>query len=127
MPSLLWTSYRRYLIKNWWLPLLSICAIATGVAVILGIDLASISARRAFALSTQALTGQATHSLVGSGQTVPDELYRQLRVDWGIRRSAPVVEGYLSFPDATGSPTLTLLGVDLLTDSAVRDLSLIHI
>jgi putative ABC transport system permease protein len=121
MPSLLWTSYRRYLTKNWWLPLLSICAIATGVAVILGIDVASISARRAFALSTQALTGQATHSLVGSGQTVPDELYRQLRVDWGIRRSAPVVEGYLSFPDATGSPTLTLLGVDLLTDSAVRD------
>lgn len=120
-PTLLWTAYRRYLIKNWWLPLLSICAIATGVAVILGIDVASISARRSFALSTQAMTGQATHSLVGSGRTIPDSFYRQLRVDWGIRRSAPVVEGLVGFPDAQGSPTLTLLGVDLLTDSAVRD------
>jgi putative ABC transport system permease protein len=125
VPSLLWLSYRRYLRKNWWLPLLSICAIATGVSVILGIDVASISARKSFALSTQALTGQATHSLVGSGQTVPDDFYRQLRVDWGLRRSAPVVEGYVSFAEGDSSnpspTTLTLLGVDLLTDSAVRD------
>lgn len=121
MPGLLWTAYRRYLFKNWWLPLLSICAIATGVAVILGIDVASISARRSFALSTQAMTGQATHSLVGSGNTIPDAFYRQLRVDWGMRRCAPVVEGFMAFPDVTGSPTLTLLGVDLLTDSVVRE------
>lgn len=121
MPSLLWTSYRRYLIHNWWLPLLSLCAIATGVAVILGIDVASLSARRSFQLSTQALTGQATHSLVRGGGTVPDELYRQLRVEQRLRKSAPVVEGYLAFPDAPEAPTLTLLGVDLLTDSAVRD------
>lgn len=120
-PALLWTAYRRYLIKNWWLPMLSICAIAMGVAVILGIDVASISARRSFALSTQAMTGQATHSLVGSGEPIADSFYRQLRVDWGVRRSAPVVEGLVAFPEAAGSPTLTLLGVDLLTDSAVRD------
>lgn len=121
MPSLLWASYRRYLSVNWWLPLLSLCAIATGVAVILGIDVASLSARRSFDLSTQALTGQATHSVVRGGSTVPDELYRQLRVERGLRRSAPVVDGYVSFPDAPEAPTLTLLGVDLLTDSAVRD------
>lgn len=121
MPPLLWTSYRRYLLKNWWLPLLSVCAIATGVAVILGIDLASISARRSFALSTQAMTGQATHSVVGSGRSVPDSLLPQLRIEQGLRRAAPVVEGYLSFPQGPGRPTLSLLGVDLLTDSAVRD------
>jgi putative ABC transport system permease protein len=122
VPSLLWTSYRRYLWKNWWLPMLSICAIATGVAVILGIDIASISARRSFALSTQAMTGQATHSLVGSGRTVPDALYPTLRIAWGYRRSAPVVEGYVNFPEqGEQGLTLTLLGVDLLADQAVRD------
>jgi putative ABC transport system permease protein len=123
VPSLLWTSYRRYLAANPWLLLLSLCAIATGVAVILGIDVASISARRSFALSTEAMTGQATHSIVGSGHTVPDQLYRQLRVDWGYRRCAPVVDGYVRFPqdsEEQQATTLTLLGVDLLADGSIR-------
>ena len=122
MPSLLWLSYRRYLTKNLWLPILCLIATATGVAVILGIDIASISARSSFALSTEALTGRATHSIAGAGRTVPDELFRRLRVEWGLRRSAPVVEGYVSFPQGENpGPTLTLLGVDPFSDGAVRE------
>ncbi len=122
IPRLLWTSYFRYLRKNLWLPLLCLCAIATGVAVILGVDLASISARASFALSTQALTGRATHSLVGVGRTVPDSMFRRLRVDHGIRKSAPVVEGYVTIPETSGSGlTLTLLGVDPFSDGVIRE------
>ncbi len=122
MPSLLWVSYRRYLAKNLWLPSLCLVAIATGVAVILGIDIASISARSSFALSTEALTGRATHSLLGAGRAVPDAVFRKLRTEWGLRRSAPVVEGYLSFPEGgEDGPTLTLLGVDPFSDGAIRE------
>lgn len=122
MPALLWVSYRRYLAKNLWLPTLCLVAIATGVAVILGIDIASISARSSFALSTEALTGRATHSLLGAGASVPDEIFRRVRTDWGLRRSAPVVEGYLSFLDGgDDAPTLTLLGVDPFSDGAIRE------
>lgn len=125
-PSLLWTAYRRYLAKNLWLLLLSVCAIATGVAVILGVDVASVSARRSFALSTEALTGKATHSLVGGGIGIDESLYRTLRVEWKIRSSAPVVEGYVTFFEgdgkmSKGDTSLTLLGIDLLADRAVRD------
>lgn len=125
--NLLWTSYLRYLRKNLWLLVLSVTAVAVGVAVVLAIDVASISARKSFALSMQAMTGRSNYAVVGGGRRVPSELYRQLRVDWGLRRSAPVVEGYLSFPDPQnpGDPQkavpLTLLGVDPLADGEIRE------
>ena len=126
MTSLLWTSYRRYLRKNLWLLLLSVCAVATGVAVILAIDIASISARKSFSLSLQALTGRSNFVVTGAGKRIDESFYKTLRVDWGIRESAPVVEGYLSFPDLhspddPGRATpLTLLGVDPLADTSIR-------
>ena len=126
MTGLLWTSYLRYLQKNRWLLLLSLCAISTGVAVILAIDVASISAKKSFALSIQALTGRSNYALTGAGQPIDEEFYKKLRVDWGFRKSAPVVEGYLSFPDreapddpARATP-LTLLGVEPFVDGDIR-------
>lgn len=127
MPTLLWTSYLRYLRKNLWLLLLSLSAIATGVAVILAIDVASISAKRSFQLSLQALTGKSNYAVVGPGGTIEEEFYKTLRVDWAYRRSAPVVEGYLSFPssetpdDPNTSVPLTLLGVEPFADGEFRD------
>lgn len=126
MPPLLWTAYRRYLAGNLWLLLLSVCAVATGVAVILAIDIASISAKKSFALSLQALTGRSNYVVVGAGQDMDEAFYRELRVDWGVRESAPVVEGYLSFPDRdfpddpSKAVPLTLLGVDPLADASIR-------
>ena len=126
MIGLLWTSYLRYLQKNRWLLLLSLCAISTGVAVILAIDVASISAKKSFALSIQALTGRSNYALIGAGQPIEEEFYKKLRVDWGVRQSAPVVEGYLSFPDqeAPEDPAraipLTLLGVEPFVDGDIR-------
>lgn len=122
MPSLLWTSYLRYLRKNSWLALLSVSAVAIGVAVVLAIDVASVSARLSFALSMEALTGRSNYS-VTAGSRLPSEFYRRLRVDWGIRRSAPVVEGYVSFPEKDGADNttaLTLLGIDPFADREIR-------
>lgn len=126
MPSLLWTSYLRYLRKNVWLLLLSLCAVSIGVAVILAIDVASISAKKSFALSMQALTGRSNYAITGGGEAIDEEFYRTLRLDWGVRGAAPVVEGYLSFPNPQEpdnpdkSIPLTLLGVDPFVDAQVR-------
>jgi putative ABC transport system permease protein len=103
-----------------------VCAVATGVAVILAIDIASVSAKKSFSLSLQALTGRSNYVVVGAGQHVDENFYKTLRVDWGIRESAPVVEGYLSFPDRRypkdpgKAIPLTLLGVDPLADASIR-------
>jgi putative ABC transport system permease protein len=96
------------------------------VAVILAIDVASISAKKSFALSLQALTGRSNYAITGAGQPIDETFYKTLRVDWGYRDSAPVVEGYISFPDLEdptdpGKATpLTLLGVDPFADAQIR-------
>lgn len=109
-----------------WLLILSVCAISTGVAVILAIDVASISAKKSFSLSVEALTGRSNYALTGAGRPLDEKIYKTVRVDWGVRQSAPVIEGYLSFPDLE-DPTdagkaipLTLLGVEPLADGEIR-------
>ncbi|HEY9527184.1 MAG TPA: hypothetical protein VIR02_08895, partial [Anaerolineales bacterium] len=55
--------------------------IALGVAVMVGIDIANASAARAFDISTSAVTGRATHSIVAGAQGVDESLYARLRTD----------------------------------------------
>jgi putative ABC transport system permease protein len=98
---------------------LMILGVALGVAVVIAIDLANSSAGRAFTLSTEAVTGRATHQIIGGPQGLPEALYRQVRVDWGFRMSAPVVEGVAIAPDLDGQP-LRLLGLDAIADAPFR-------
>jgi putative ABC transport system permease protein len=98
---------------------LMILGVALGVAVVIAIDLANTSAGRAFTLSTEAVTGKATHQIIGGPEGLPDELYKQVRVDWGFRQSAPVVEGSVLAPDLEGQP-LRILGLDAIADAPFR-------
>ena len=98
---------------------LAIVGIALGVAVAVSIDLANASALRAFGLSTEAVSGRATHQIVGGPSGVPDALYRRVRIELGVRRAAPVVEGDVSLAGASGR-TLHLLGIDPFVDVDFR-------
>src|SRR5690606_41810836 len=60
-------------------------------ALPISVDLASSSARRAFELSVQSVSGSLTHQIVGGSQGVPEALFTRLRTELGVRRSAPVV------------------------------------
>ena len=66
-----------------------------GVAVVVGVDIARESARRAFLISTEAVTGRATHQVLGGPAGLPDSIYRDLRVYLGVREAAPIVEGWV--------------------------------
>jgi putative ABC transport system permease protein len=92
---LLWRSSRRHFLRHPWQLGLAVLGIALGVAVVVGVDLAIASARAAFTLSTQAVTGRATHHVLGGPAGVPETVYRRLRVDAGMRSIAPVVEGWV--------------------------------
>ncbi|HLO33365.1 MAG TPA: ABC transporter permease [Anaerolineales bacterium] len=99
-----------------------ILGIALGVAVMVSIDLANASAARAFDLSTSAVTGRATHAIVGSGQGVDESLYVRLRTDpqWrGKLESAPLVIAYLVSPQL-GEVPFTLLGIDPFAETPFR-------
>lgn len=101
--------------------LLCILGIALGVAMVVSIDLANGSAQRAFSLSTDAITGKATHRIVAVGSTgVPNEVYGQLRQDWPDIPAAPLVEGYGAVAEL-GGEALRLVGVDLFAEAPFRN------
>jgi hypothetical protein len=109
----------RYLRRHPWQLTLAVLGIALGVAVAVSIDLANESARRAFALATEAVTGRATHQIVGGPSGLPDALYRALRVDLGARAAAPVLTGDVAAIDFPGR-AFTVLGVDPFAEAPFR-------
>ena len=117
----LWLSSARYLLQRPWQMALSILGITLGVSVVVAIDLGNQSAKHAFNLSSDAVTGKATHRIVGGPGGLPEDVYRALRVDLGIRASAPVVESY-AYPtdDRHSVSTLRLIGIDPIADSQFR-------
>ncbi len=115
----LWQVGLRTLLRHRWQSVLMIFGVALGVAVVISIDLANASAGRAFVLSTETLTGKATHQINGGPQGVPEEVFTALkRSGWGWP-AAPVVTEYVSSPELGGQP-LQLLGVDPFSDGAFR-------
>ena len=109
----------RYLRQHPWQFGLSILGVALGVAVAVAVNLATGSARRAFELSSAAVTGATTHQVVAGSGGVPEDLYRRLRSEMGLRTAAPVVEGYVGVQGHPGL-TLRLLGVDPFAERDVR-------
>ncbi len=110
---------RRHFARHPWQALLAVLGVGLGVAVVVSIDLANASALRAFSLSSEAVAGRATHRIVGGPAGVPEELYTRLRVENGVRPSAPVVAGYVGLRDRPGR-TLQLLGVDPFAEEGFR-------
>ena len=105
-----------YLLRHPWQLALSLIGIAVGVAVIVAVDLANASARKAFLMSMDTIAGEATHQVIGGPSGVSESVYAKLRVENGIRMSAPVVEGTISVKGTS----LTLLGVDLFAEQDIR-------
>jgi len=123
--NLLAVSSRRYLLAHRCQFGLAIIGVALGVAVVVSVDLANGSAQRAFELSRDAVTGRTTHQIVGGPGGVPEQIYTRLRIDVGIRRVAPVVEGFVVLPggssaDAEVRRPLRLLGVDPFSEAPFR-------
>jgi putative ABC transport system permease protein len=98
---------------------LMLLGVALGVAVVVAIDLANSAARRGFVRSAEAVAGRATHQLRGGSAGLPEEVYRRLRVDHGVRPSAPVVEGVVIALDLGRQP-LRVLGIDPLAEAPFR-------
>jgi putative ABC transport system permease protein len=120
--GLLSTASGRFYLKHPWHLCLAVTGIALGVAVYVGVDLANGSARRAFELSENLVLGRTTHQLVGLDGSVPNAVYRELRMEHGPVVGAPVVEGQVRL-SASPNRRFTLLGVDPLEETGFRGFS----
>lgn len=110
-----WRYHRRHP-AQWWLML---TGVALGVAVVVAVDVASAAVERALGWSVDAVTGSATHEIVGGPRGLDERRYAELRLA-GRRDVAPRVEGQVRVP-AHDNAALTVLGVDLIaaTESGV--------
>ena len=112
-------SSRRYLLRHPWLTVLSILGVALGVAVSVAVDLANTSALRAFELSGEAVTGRATHQIIGGPGGVDGRLVAQARTEAGVSEVAPVVEGNARVAREP-SRVVGVLGVDPFAEASFR-------
>jgi len=115
---LLHVAGRRALARHPWQYVLAVAGVALGVAVILGVDLAGASARKAFDVSREIVTGRATHQVLPRAAGLDDRLYVTLRALPEVQAAAPVVEGGIGLP---GGRRATLLGIDPFAEAPFRD------
>lgn len=99
---------------------LFVLGVALGVAVVVAIDLANNSASRAFALSSESISGRANAQILGGTSGLPTEVYRALRLDLGLDAVAPIVEEYVRVAELGDRP-MRLLGVDPFAEPPFRD------
>lgn len=105
-----------YLLRHPWQLCLALLGIAIGVAVVLAVDLANASARKAFNRSIDTLNGQSTHQIVGGPSGVAEQVYANLALRFPAVDFAPVVEGALELDGRV----LSVLGVDPFAERAFR-------
>jgi putative ABC transport system permease protein len=122
MRALLALAAARFYLRHPWQFLLAICGVGLGVAVYVGVDLANDSARRAFALSSTIVLGQTTHRLLPVGGELDEQVLRELIVERGLIRAAPVIEAELRL-GSDPARRYTLLGIDPLAEVGFRGFS----
>ena len=137
--SLLGRASRRYHLRHPAQFGLALAGIAVGVAVVVAIDLANESARRAFTVATDATAGAATDQITGDSNGFDEGLFARLRIGTdaipGFRAAAPVVEDFVVLAPAGASaaaapadggsisrsaPVLRLLGLDPWSEAPFR-------
>ncbi len=124
----------RYWQQHKWQAALMLIGMALGVAVVFAVDIANSSAKRAFALSLDTVSGRTTHHIVGGTDGIDEKAYTRLRTELGVRSSAPIVQGPITLINGNTvitseselryTETLQLLGVDIFAEPMFRDQSL---
>ncbi|RMG70314.1 MAG: ABC transporter permease [Chloroflexi bacterium] len=109
----------RYINRRFLQSILFVLGVALGVAMVIAIDVANSSAKRAFSLSTESITGSATHQIIGGPSGLSTAFYRQIRTELGIRTSAPVINETVRALELNNQP-MRLLGVDPFAEAPFR-------
>ena len=119
---ILWRAGVRNVLRQPWLTVLAVLGVSLGVAVVTAVDHANESARRAFRIAAETVSGRATHQVVGGPAGLPEHIYKRIRVDKAYRASAPVVTGHLQLIAKPGT-TFQLIGIDPFSEPPIRSFS----
>ncbi|MCI0714058.1 MAG: ABC transporter permease [Chloroflexi bacterium] len=120
MPRSLFRYMWQHIIRRATQSILLVIGVMIGVAMVVAIDIANNSASAAFELSTESITGRATHEIVGGPKGFDESIYTHIRTEIGWEAAAPIVQDYMIAPELDHQPLL-LLGVDPFAERPFRD------
>ncbi len=109
----------RYLARHPLLASLNILTVALGVALYLAIQVANVSANRAFEATIDVVAGRAELEIEAPVGNLPEELLPRIAEQPGISAATPIIEGFVSLPQFPGE-YLDVLGIDIFTNAAFR-------
>jgi putative ABC transport system permease protein len=99
---------------------LSVLAVALGVALVVAIQLMNAAVMQSFLDTVDAVSGKASLSIsAGEGLPFEEGLVQRVAAVPGVKLAVPLVSS-VAFPDDGSGELLTVLGVDLGQDAAVR-------
>jgi putative ABC transport system permease protein len=119
MPPILYQSSFRYLKRHPWQFGLAVLGVALGVTIVLSIDLTNASAQRSMELAVQSVSGRSTHQIISDREYLSEQIYRELKQKLGFRKAAPVLEGYVVWPEKPDQ-VFQLLGIDPFAEAPFR-------
>lgn len=114
--SLLRRSSVRFIAAHRLQSLLTFVGVMLGVGMVVAVDLANSSARRAFALSLESVTGSVTHQIIGGPNGIDEGVYSRLRRELAIRSSAPLITARVR----VNHQVFTLIGSDPLSEASIN-------
>ena len=99
---------------------LSMIAVALGVALVVAIRLMNGAVLQGFLETVDATAGRASLVIAGDeGTSFPDDLVPKVEAVPGVKLAVPLVRG-VAFPNDDSGELLTVHGVDIANDDAVR-------
>ncbi len=99
---------------------LTLVGIALGVAVIVAISIVNRTLVSSFQRTIDLVAGKAVLQVLNAESGIKESLFAVIRDTDGVKDAAPAVQGFLPVVEIEGE-RLFVYGVDLLTDSIIRD------
>jgi putative ABC transport system permease protein len=114
--SISWPHLRAHRLRS----ILTFLGMALGIAVIVAIAVVNRSLSTSFQSTIDQIAGKAVLQVANGEAGLAESLYPRIRDTRGVRDAAAAVEGFLPVSGLPGE-RLYIYGVDLLTDSSMRD------
>jgi putative ABC transport system permease protein len=111
----------RNLRERWFRVILTVLGISLGISLFIGIWIINRSVSDSFRDSVEAISGKAALTITGNASGFPEAVLEGVIHTEGVKRAVPSVELNATFVDPSGKlENMTVLGIDLLKEQAVR-------
>jgi len=120
IPSkMLWLASFRFYLKHPWLLILTLLGLASGVGIVIAIDIAVSAAQVQVDKISSTLMGQATHQIVGGPAGVEQSVFVDLKLKHAFHQASPEISGYV-YTNPDNPITLNLLGIESFSEINFR-------